>query len=209
MEQLIFLIVVAVISLLNWVLRKRQETGNEPPADVSERRAASAPRVPRSQQTEEERMRKFLEALGLPEASRQQTPRSPEERTMPPEIRRARQDAPHPGRPAPLRRAPPPLTREIPQPKQPPQPLPETYEETPIPEPLAAIQATKVEELEQLPDVRAYEPEEPQQPARAATRTLYEMLSSDGIRTSILLREILGPPRSLQTYRGAPNVPDL
>lgn len=68
MESLVLLLVVGVISLINWAIKKTQEksayeeASREAAADRAERHAARRARAPRA----EDPMRELMEALGLP-----------------------------------------------------------------------------------------------------------------------------------------------
>src|SRR6187401_976106 len=110
--QIIVLIVAAAIGVINWLSKKAE--GKKPPTEPP-------PRDPRPQTTgdaDAERMRKFLEALGLP----------------------AEQAPPPVKRPAPA--APPPLPQQRKRPKREPRPVspPRSLDEAPAP-------STRVEEL--------------------------------------------------------------
>jgi hypothetical protein len=186
--QIIFLIVAAAIGVINWLTKKAE--GTKPPAQ-------SPPRDSRPQtagDAEAERMRKFLEALGLP----------PEQ--APPPVKR----------PAPA--APPPLPQ--PRQKQKRQPRPEgkprSLDEAPAPSmhveqlhipeletPGVAEFHTVSSEISAIPfEGRAtgvidpYAVAQGQTPAEALRRLLR---SRNEVRAAVLLREVLGPPRGLQS----------
>jgi hypothetical protein len=186
--QIIFLIVAAAIGVINWLTKKAE--GKKPPAQPP-------PRDARPQTTgdaDAERMRKFLEALGLPAEQ------------APPPVRR----------PAPP--APPPLPKPAQQQKRPPrQPRPpRSLDEAPAP-------STRVEELH-IPELETrgvaefhtvssqisaipteasagavldpYASAQQQTPAESLRRLLR---SRNEVRAAILLREVLGTPRGLQS----------
>lgn len=69
MEQVIFLIVIAVIAFLNWLFRESGLFGNKPEEDetAETRQAAPGQRRGESQTPEQDQIRRFLEALGAPE----------------------------------------------------------------------------------------------------------------------------------------------
>ncbi|HZJ17873.1 MAG TPA: hypothetical protein VFD27_22660 [Chthoniobacteraceae bacterium] len=186
--QIIVLIVAAAIGVINWLSKKAE--GKKPPTEPP-------PRDPRPQTTgdaDAERMRKFLEALGLP----------------------AEQAPPPVKRPAPV--APPPLPQQRKRPKREPRPVspPRSLDEAPAP-------STRVEELH-IPELETrgvaefhtvssqisaiptelsagaaldpYAAAQQQTPAESLRRLLR---SRNEVRAAILLREVLGPPRGLQS----------
>ena len=186
--QIIILIVAAAIGVINWLTKKGEE--KKPPTP-------SPPRSPRPQNegdAETERMRKFLEALGLP----------PEQ--APPPVKR----------PAPA--APPPLPQQRKRQKREPRPVspPRSLDEAPAP-------STRVEELH-IPELETrgvaefhtvssqisaiptevsagaaldpYASAQQQTPAESLRRLLR---SPNEVRAAILLREVLGTPRGLQS----------
>ena len=72
-EQLIFLIIAAAVGVINWWLeRKKQGAEADPPKPTSAPRGTTAP--PKVETSEQERLRRFLEALGVPNAPQQQPP---------------------------------------------------------------------------------------------------------------------------------------
>ena len=68
MEQIFFLVLVAVVGLLRWLSQAAEKKRNEEAArgtgQAPAGRETAVPRAP--VQTEEERIRKFMEALGMP-----------------------------------------------------------------------------------------------------------------------------------------------
>ena len=85
--QILFLVIAAIIGVINWISEKRKEKkqAEQPEAEPN----TTADRSTR--ESEEERLRRFMEALGVPQGT-----------TRPPP------------RPAPLQPAPPPLPRHAP-----------------------------------------------------------------------------------------------
>src|SRR6187455_1486391 len=82
MEQIFFLVLVAVVGLLRWLSQAAEKKRNEEAARGTEQapagRETAVPRAP--VQTEEERIRKFMEALGMPTSQAPPPQRTPEQR---------------------------------------------------------------------------------------------------------------------------------
>jgi hypothetical protein len=163
----VILIVIAAVTLLRWIAqRAKPDKGNSqmpppPPPPPSQP-------IPRGSetQTEEERIRRFLEALGQPRGT---TPPAP----VAPRRREVVQPRIYPRLP-PLTTAPPPLA-----------PSPVVTKPPPLP----------MEEATQ----RAIELPIETRPTVAAPHELLVKLGSiQDLRSAIVLREIFGPPRSLQ-----------
>jgi hypothetical protein len=173
------LVIIAVITLVRWLIQKgKAETENaEPPADQPISRGGET-------QSEEERIRKFLEALGHPKGTTPPPKVTPRPRRVNPTI-----FSPLP----PLKTAPPPLP-EPPRviPAMPP-PLPE-YSATPL--------ATVTERDFEVREVARQTSSEPAPEVRRAAggplAALIKLGTPQDLRTAIVLREIFGPPRSLQ-----------
>jgi hypothetical protein len=178
------LLIIAAISLVRWLIQKSktEEQDTETPP-------ASPPNQPITRgsetRTEEERIRKFLEALGQPAGS------SPPPKVTP----RQRRPAPTIFSPLPpLTTAPPPLPQTTKAAPRMPPPLPPVFAPTPFP---AASEADfEVRELtrqassEPVPDAR--------RAAGSQFATRLKLGTPQDLRTAIVLREIFGPPRSLQ-----------
>jgi hypothetical protein len=223
MDNIYFLLLIAVVGLIQWIMRIVEEQKN---AEAEKRAGNPPPQAavppPRGRQTtstattpEEERVRKFMEALGVPLDAPPAAPPPPRR----PEV-------------APRQAAPPPPAQQQQPPRRPkvrpidPFPVPRTTSRPP-PAPVQPPPAPRYEKPPQLPTVEttmfqpsrmapsfpstsepdAYELEamSPYERAEAAARgaqpanTLAERLASgEGLREAIVLREIFGPPRSLQ-----------
>ncbi len=202
LDNLLFILLIAVAALFQLlskaVTKARKRESNETPT-------RPAPKVPRPNQrapaeSDADRIRKFLEALGQPPSS-----------TPPPPIA-PRTDIP-PRRLAPVQ--PPPVIprewrlprerREITQKESPSPELPSRVEKIVVPPvTAAAAPAFEVHEIQQQPIVKT-----PVEAYAAATRAIVNtpglktdiaslLASKSGLREAILLREILGPPRGLQ-----------
>src|ERR1051326_7145547 len=178
LENLLFLLLLALAGLFQLLGRAARKTskGEEEPTSKP---AAPIPRAP--PQSDEERIRKLMEALGQPAASQPPAPVTP------------RIDVP----PRPLAPVQPPIPQLIPSWKPPPEKMPTR--------PIArALEVHEAQLSKNLPTIKA-----PMQAYAAATRSVAEpaqlktdlamlLASTSGLRDAIVLREIFGPPRSLQ-----------
>jgi hypothetical protein len=207
MEQLFILLLVGAFALMKWALKggqfsKPEDSSQEPTtARPSQGRGAAG--------SEEERMRKFMEALGIPTSSapppkvapRTEAPKRPLAPVRPPlvlfpDIQRPskrEQTRPRP-RPRSARETTPPR-QQAPPPPQPP-PLARTERAEPSPRPLTDFPEAMPAAAE-FPGAETAAPvarESASQPAdiRALLR------SPASLRSAIILREVLGPPRGLQ-----------
>ena len=203
-ENLLFLLFILVAFLFQVLTRAATKAGKGP-GETKSRPTTTPPPIPRAQgETDEERIRKFLEALGQPPTS---TPPPPvvHRTDIPPRpvapIQPPRQMG---GIPLPRRAAPPPkkiqLPRRITEPPYEkkvfrPQAPPSVFEvhETPAavepPPPPVATPAAAYAMATQPEVVR-----------REDKIDLLSLLRSpSGLRGAIILREIFGPPRSMQS----------
>lgn len=206
----LFLVIMLVFGLINWVANKLKE-GRQPPQS-QQRRPAGRPvaSAPPTRNAEEERMRRFLEALGVPsdEGARPTPPPIPQPRPQVPKFE-----------PPVSRSLPPPLPREEPSLDQ-----ADTTDEPVEHIRLPDLQTATVREFETVSSrVSADEDGEfltvagavsavpacvrhPEQvsvseaPRRAidSSAILARLRSPDDVRTAVVLSEILGPPRSLR-----------
>ena len=188
----IILLIIAVAALLRWLSQKSEAGKGDP-----ERPTTPGKPIPPSgeSRTEEERIRRFLEALGQPTTSapppRVTPKREPPKRTILPQ--------PTLHRLPPLTTVPPPLpppiwaepvlieeaaTRQIEK---------RVVQPTIAKEAIFEVHDLGVESLEDLsPEGR-----------RAAARQrdlIPDLASARGLRSAIVLREIFGPPRGLQPF---------
>ncbi len=218
MEPIAVLLIIGAISLVNFIVRKLQgappedqtlDGGTPPPTQ----RQARAPGPVAKEEDDRVRVRRFMDALGIPES--ELPPRPIETRQEPPPV-------PSRPRPAPL----PPRRAETaprwPAPAQPPAQSPAPH---PIPPPAVAaaiavatgaVPVTKVEVgLSEIGNVAAAKQAAEAYliaPARAQTPLasggLHDLLRKpESVRTAILLREILGPPKGLQARIEAHSFP--
>jgi hypothetical protein len=198
--QLFFLVIMAVIGLINWASGKLKE-GNKPPQKPGQPGGATRPNRPASGESEDERMRRFLEALGVPTDERPSPPQRPAEQ--------------RPARPA----APPPLKTARRQPRQPASPPPlQTQRRAPAPEePMIVTQAEKVvlpdlavpavPEFETITSRVSAVPSEPGFPRAEAGRThgpsigdtlRAALASPQQLRSAFILAEVFGTPPGLR-----------
>ena len=157
MEQLIILVLIGLISLINWLIQRSAEIRKRRKIEQEAPGKALRQETPEPPEDTERSLRKLMEALGLPEEA---PPPLPPPRRAVPEKTPAAVPAPAPQRtPPPLRKASAPLHQWKPQ-------------------------------------------ASPAPPAPPAPPSLAAMLSTpNGLRHGILLAEILGPPRALQSSR--------
>ena len=182
-----FLLLIVFVALVRWLASKAKQTQNQqtPPTPATPPPPPSRP-IPRGSdsQAEEERIRKFLEALGQPPG------------TTPPKVTpRPREVRPKifPQLP-PLTTAPPPLVAAPRTMPVMPPPLP--VQNTTWKEPAGLAQAFEVH------DVARQASSEPAPEIRRRAGVSFDPRIKFGspadLRTAIVLREIFGPPRSLQ-----------
>jgi hypothetical protein len=198
-ENLLFVALVAAVALIRFLVQAAENKKNRDAAKRAEPDAARPiQRAPA--ETEEERIRRFMEALGVPKGSaappRKVTPRAPTK--IPPidpfPLPRSRGDVP------PIT----PSREEAP-------PIPAPQPAAPLPLPTAETSMLALEKIANAPaesyDVRelASAAHEPPVPGSAGVsrdnskRGLRARLATaEGLRDAIILREIFGPPRSMQ-----------
>jgi len=172
-----FLLLIVFVALVRWLASKAKaqpQNPQSPPTPPPSRPISRGVET----QTEEERVRRFLEALGQPPG------------TTPPKIapRRAIQPKIFPRLP-PLKTKPPPLPEVASAP-------PPLSLETPAVTPLTREAAFEVH------DVARQTSSEPAPETRSVPTMRFDprvkLGTPDDLRTAIVLREIFGPPRSLQ-----------
>ena len=172
-----FLLLIAFIALVRWLVSKAKSQVQDGQSPMENPPARPITRGGETQ-SEEERIRRFLEALGQPAGT-----------TPPPQVpRRPRSVTPNIFSPLPpLKTAPPPLPAEEPRAFVAPPPLP--AETTP----------TRLDTDFQVQDFTPQPSSEPrtERPA-SGDGTRIKLGTPQDLRTAIILREIFGPPRSLQ-----------
>ncbi|MCA1660421.1 MAG: hypothetical protein LC642_07820 [Verrucomicrobiaceae bacterium] len=187
-DQPLIIILILVAGFLRWLYEKSQASKDEPQRPSEPDRTDQTISRP-APDGEEERIRRFLEALGQPTTSPPPPKVAPKR-----EVPRTVLPQPFPRLP-PLTTVPPPLPPTIPEISRarPPQIERRVFQ--------PAIARESVFEVQ---DFGVQSPEEfSTEGRRAAARsqTLIPDLTSPGsLRSAIVLREIFGPPRSLQTF---------
>jgi hypothetical protein len=180
-DNLWFILLVIAASIVRWLWQKSQEEKEQ-----SEKPPAPDQAIPRrgETQTEEDRIRRFLEALGQPPGT-----------APPPKVVPRRGIKPTVFLPLPpLTTAPPPL---------PAPPAPASAAPPPLPMAERIFTPAIVQETGfEVRDVVMQSSSEPpaySRPTAAEPSSLRSRLASpQGLRDAIVLREIFGPPRSLQ-----------
>ena len=195
-ENLFFFLLVGAAFFLKWLSQRPKDDG----------RTTKRPSVPddnsisRGEQTDEERIREFLEALGQPTSAK--PPPKIIRRTMP-ETRRVFPRVPPIVEPR-LEKKPYPTLTTVPPAEVTAMPSPPPIAQPPPPAPpvtRAAIFASEtsaydVRSSAAVPastDPRVTKETKPMLPSLSAL-----LRSSDGLRQAVILREIFGPPRSSQ-----------
>ena len=185
-ETLIFLLLAGIALLFRWLTKIGGQSDESESASPDER----SQRPTRSTETEEERIRRFLEALGAPPGSAPPPKAQPRPRRVvvpkaAPEPRRAKRSWVQPLPPiVTVPKAPPPLP-----------PFKEIAQIPPAPPQLVVRVPTAITPVTAVPP-------RPPAPAVASRRgSLGALLRSPTrVRQAILLREVLGPPRGLQPF---------
>jgi hypothetical protein len=208
LENLLFLLLLVVAGLFQLLSRVASKTRQEGESSEEEMRKSTStsrtrPPIPRAPaETDEERVRKFLEALGQPSNSKPPPRATPRPTYRKPLVL--------PGRP-PLASPLPPLTTrppDLPPEISLPEPIPPTREEKGFTPRVAEAALFEVHEgplpVEPLPIIKtameAYATTTRQVAKEQEPKTDIAILlaSKASLRGAIILREILGPPRGLR-----------
>jgi len=204
-NNFLFLLFIAIAIFFQLLTRLATKGGRRSGGD-SNRRSTSAPQSgPEPEQTDEERIRKFLEALGQPPGSKPPPPIASRptypKPTAVPRIEPRRIARPVSSSLPPLTTRPPELPREVrtqPPVITRPRKVFTPTSEVPVfevhegPPPLAPISQPELGGSQPM----AREPISKTEESKTKLATL--LRSSSGLRDAIILREIFGPPRSLQ-----------
>jgi len=199
-EQLLVILIFAAIAVANQFLKKSREGGGSVPDDKVKtvRPPVYRPVAQQRQESDEERMRKFMEALGVPATS--PPPRKIERPVRVPQpvpsSRPAQVVKSAPAPPAlprnPVQAVPPPIVQPVMAGQS------RLDPETAFPE--AAPVATMAR-MEEVPTGVAAPPKIEVIPSNLPQNIRAMLRNRDSIRNAILLREILDLPRGLQPYR--------
>src|SRR5438552_12462210 len=201
LDNLLFLLFVALAIFFQILTRAATKSGRRP-GDTKPRSTSpsqmSRPLSNEPDETDQQRIRKFLEALGQPTTSKPPAPVAPRPTDQRPVVLRhvGTMKSPLP----PLTTRPPDLPREIRLPGQ----ISPTREARTFQPRVAEAPAFEVQQgpspLEPISETEvraAFQPIASQSSSR--TPDIATMLrSTSGLRDAIILREIFGPPRSLQ-----------
>lgn len=205
LDGLLFILLVAVAGFLRLLAKKAGETTNpDPPSTTPPRPRVYQPRPPRTADTDEERIRRFMEALGQPPSSK-----PPEPVTQRPSYQKpiVIQHLP------PFRPPFPPLTTRPPAEILQPGPVPPPVAVAPVEDqpvrPAVAEAAvfeiqkgTGAEETAAVATVTSG-PELPAVEVSIGESIMSWLRSPADVRKAIVLREILGAPRGLQPFEVA------
>lgn len=206
MEQLFFVLLVAVVGVVRLVSQLAEKKKNEEAAKRTTHPAPERPSVTTPQQapagSEEERIRKFMEALGMPSA----LPSPP-----PAQLRPSRGE--QPSRRRTLRPVDPFPRPRLGTPLATPPPLPEAIAPKSAPAPISIkqpVQLTRAPQRSAAPDFQVQEIDQilvEDVPAAGSVGSFVSCSASlaarlatrGGLRDAIVLTEIFGPPRSVQS----------
>jgi hypothetical protein len=185
MEQLVILLLIAAISLINWIVQKSKETREkrklEKRADSTGESLKGAPAEPPPEPEAEISMRRLREALGLPEAA--EPPAIPKRVEPPAKPWKFKKQAPSP-------------------PSLPDEPI----APPPLPRPARKPIVVHVPPVHRPPEHhlphRTFKPAAKTEAAPRPHSRIRELLGSPGgLRDAVVLSEILGPPKGVRDGR--------
>ena len=184
-DTLIFLVLAALVLIFRWLTSQGGKDEGKAETPPNEQLPRSRPPA----ETEEERVRRFLEALGVPPGTQ-----------PPPPVRPRRDVTPKPP-PVPKPR----VRRSWAQPLPPLVTTPKEIPTLPLPEPVVMESKPAAEigfppaTLEVVSSPRPSRQSQMVAPQRLPTTSLRALLRSPNtIRQAIILREIIGPPSGLK-----------
>jgi hypothetical protein len=188
-DTLAFIALVIIASFFRWISKEAEKAKRK--SEEGERSPARPAPVQPREDSDEQRVRRFLEALGQPTSS--QPPRPIEKRMFTPKEKRVAVPRKRNifSQLPPLTTAPPPLPVE---------PHVPSFASPPVVEPdVSRAAVALISAKEEIPLMSSVV--FPETPLRASIYPeITALLSSKrGLRDAIVLREIFGPPRSLQT----------
>ncbi|MEO8354062.1 MAG: hypothetical protein ABI680_20220 [Chthoniobacteraceae bacterium] len=197
--NVIGLLIFAAVALINWIAQSKAAKKAKEPQDLKSEAPPPRSVSPDQPDPEQERLRKFLEALGIPQDEAPPPRRMSPERVNPPPLPKVRADLPARGKP-----------RAEVKPQRPARRIePVSVPESAFQPPPQPVFAAAIETVTLTDDLKNYEAaafsyeslhadsDTPRrdQPSRAARL----LPSSAELRKAIVLREILGAPRGLQS----------
>jgi hypothetical protein len=198
-SNILFLLLLAVAALFKWLTQKAQESAKKSDeANGEETNQSMNPSAPAG--SEEERIRRFLEALGQPSSSPPPRKVTPRPAVFPKSV-----VLPHVGPLPPLTTQPAPLVqpaRTVTATLPPPLPslTPARVTPPPVETPVFEIRRSQASSSSREPVAALPSANVPGlSHTRLTTPSVLALLASaDGLRQAVILREIFGPPRSLQ-----------
>ncbi len=212
--SLFFVMIAAVIGVINWLTKKNESSGTKPTPKGS----GASPSLPRGGTGEEERMRKFLEALGVPadQGPPPIQPRPTIARNQPlPKIQSRSPVVAQPIYPS--------YTKQRKPPVLPPKRRVVFAEKPPEPQfavPIPPLETPPVSEFEttsshvsaiplEAPATEVWDAfrQAPELPSMQLGNSIRDLLRTPrSLRDIVLLREILGPPRGLPNASALPTL---
>jgi hypothetical protein len=203
-DNWIFFFLVAVAMLFRWLMSAANREGKDS-RDSNEKSTSPPPPVPRSPvDSEEQRIRKFLEALGQPAGSQPPPPVTQQRPIYEKPVVVPRVPAPMRSPLPPLTTRPPDLPRKVQLPGQITEPpyAKKKFEST-TPETIFEVRENAQQSAEPAPikspaEAFAAATAPAPRPAQVETSIAALLRSPSGLRNAIILREVFGPPRSLQ-----------
>jgi hypothetical protein len=210
MENIFFLVLVALVGLLRFIMQIAEKKRNAEAEKRSGTPATNAPPSPAPSQTEEERIRKFFEALGVPTSAA--PPPKVQPRQISPKTPRAKRPIlpvdpfPQPRTLLPPIVPAPPLVPSFPtvEPGEPalaiPRPAPAREPAAPPAQAERTVARFEVADLSERAVFGATADTTSSTASAIATpqQLVARLRTAEGLRDAVVLREIFGPPRSMQ-----------